>query len=221
MPTPFSNHHSWYSSLLHSVKSESNLLYAYDNAFHGFAAVLSEPQLEALKSSHGVLTAYPDNKVTPDTTHSYKFLSLNTATGIWPASNYGKDVIIGVVDSGIWPESPSFNDDGMTEIPGRWKGSCLQGGQDFNSSLCNKKLIGARYFNEGIRADNPGVIMTTNSVRDGTGHGTHVASTVAGNYVEGVSFFGYAPGTKGGSIICSPPPPPPKKKNIYIYIIAP
>ncbi|KAL8513841.1 hypothetical protein ACS0TY_013091 [Phlomoides rotata] len=200
MPMVFPNHHSWYSSLLTSVKShkfESKLVYTYDNAFHGFAAVLSQPQLEALKNSHGFLSAYPDDIVTPDTTHSYKFLSLNTATGLWPASGYGKDAIIGVVDTGIWPESPSFNDAGMSEIPARWKGSC-QEGEEFNSSLCNKKLIGAKYFNGGVRAANPGVTITMNSARDDTGHGTHVASTAAGNYVDRVSFFGYAAGTARG-----------------------
>ncbi|KAK6160693.1 hypothetical protein DH2020_004074 [Rehmannia glutinosa] len=196
MPKAFSSHHYWYSSMLQSVKSvaqtslEPKLVYTYDNAFHGFTAVMSKNELQALKRSPGFLSAYADDVVTPDTTHSYKFLSLNTATGLWPASQYGKDVIIGVIDSGIWPESPSFKDDGMTEIPARWKGIC-QSGEEFNSSLCNKKLIGARYFNEGVRAAIPGVTITMNSARDESGHGTHVASTAVGNYVDGVSFFGY------------------------------
>ncbi|KAL2527818.1 Subtilisin-like serine endopeptidase family protein [Forsythia ovata] len=208
MPKAFSSHHHWYSSTLQSIKSvgltsldahnpSPKLVYTYDHAFHGFSAVLSTDELEALKKSTGFLSAYPDGVVTPDTTHTYKFLSLNTATGIWPASEYGKNVIIGVVDTGIWPESPSFKDDGMTEIPSRWKGIC-QAGEEFNSSLCNKKLIGARYFNQGVREANPGVTITLNSARDDSGHGTHVASTAAGNYVDGVSFFGYAPGTARG-----------------------
>ncbi|KAL2232537.1 subtilisin-like protease SBT1.9 [Sesamum indicum] len=208
MPKAFSSHHYWYSSMLQSVKSvaqtsfdrdnlESKLVYTYDSAFHGFSAVMSKPELEALKKLPGFLSAYPDGVVIPDTTHTYKFLSLNTAIGLWPASQYGKDVIIGVIDTGVWPESQSFKDDGMTEIPARWRGIC-QEGEEFNSSLCNKKLIGARYFNEGVRAANPGVTITMNSARDDDGHGTHVASTAAGNYVDGVSFFGYAPGTARG-----------------------
>lgn len=200
MPKAFSTHHFWYSSILKSApltSTQPKLVYTYHHAFHGFTAVVSEQELEALKNSPGFLSAYPDDIVTPDTTHSYKFLSLNTATGLWPASNYGKDVIIGVVDTGIWPESRSFRDDGMAEIPARWKGIC-QVGEEFNSSLCNKKLIGAQYFNEGVRAANPGVVITLNSARDNSGHGTHVASTAAGNYVDDVSFFGYAPGTARG-----------------------
>ncbi|KAL9143812.1 hypothetical protein ABFS82_14G258500 [Erythranthe guttata] len=200
MPKAFSSHHHWYSSMLKSVKSidesESKIIYTYDNAFHGFSAVMNKDELEALKKSPGFLSAFEDGVVTADTTHSYKFLSLNTATGLWPASNYGKDVIIGILDTGIWPESPSFRDEGMTAIPAKWKGSC-QGGQDFNSSLCNKKLIGVRYFNQGTRAAQPETPVP-DSARDNDGHGTHVASTAAGNYVDGVSFFGYAPGTARG-----------------------
>ncbi|XP_075484274.1 subtilisin-like protease SBT3 [Primulina tabacum] len=208
MPKAFSSHHHWYSRTLDSVKSTHfrspvgensgpKIGHTYDNAFHGFSAVLSLDELKALKNSHGFLSAHIDGPVTPDTTRTYEFLSLNTASGIWPASQYGKDVIIGVVDSGIWPESPSFRDDGMTEIPARWRGTCKVG-QDFNSSLCNKKLIGARFFNKGVIAANPDVTISMNSARDTSGHGTHVSSIAAGNYVEGVSFFGYAPGTARG-----------------------
>ncbi|PIN26154.1 Tripeptidyl-peptidase II [Handroanthus impetiginosus] len=188
MPKAFSDHYFWYSSILKSSnsvvqtspgevdKTEPKLIYAYDNAFHG-------------KSRNNRLLL-----------HLRNFFSgpMNlTATGIWPASQYGKGVIIGVIDSGIWPESPSFNDDGMTEIPAKWKGIC-QEGQEFNSSLCNKKLIGARYFNAGFRAADPDFHITMNSARDTDGHGTHVASIAAGNFVNNVSFFGYSPGTARG-----------------------
>ncbi|PIN26151.1 Tripeptidyl-peptidase II [Handroanthus impetiginosus] len=209
MPKAFSDHHFWYSSILKSAnsvvqtsldggdKTQPKLIYTYDNAFHGFSAKMSKDELQALRNSPGFISAYADDIVTTDTTHSYKFLSLNTATGLWPASQYGKDVIIGIIDGGIWPESLCFNDDGMAEVPAKWKGIC-QEGEQFNSSLCNKKLIGARYFNEGVRAANPGVTITMNSARDIDGHGTHVASTAAGNFVGNVSFFGYAAGTARG-----------------------
>ncbi|KAH6788578.1 hypothetical protein C2S51_003584 [Perilla frutescens var. frutescens] len=167
MPKPFSTHNFWYSSLL---TSEAKLLYTYDNAFHGFSAVMSGDELEAVKQSSGFISAYADSVVTPDTTHSSKFLGLNTAAGLWPASHYGKDVIIG--------------------------GIC-DGGEDFKKSLCNNKIIGARYFNKGYRAESPDRQLK-NTARDDDGHGTHVSSIAAGNFVGGVSFFGYANGTARG-----------------------
>ncbi|XP_047952256.1 subtilisin-like protease SBT3 [Salvia hispanica] len=196
MPKAFSTHHYWYSSLLKSATSaEAKLIYTYDHAFHGFSAVMSIDELQALKKSEGFVSASVSKAVTPDTTHSVNFLGLSTATGLWPASHYGKDVIIGIIDGGIWPESPSFNDDGMTEIPTGWKGLCQQG-PDFNSSLCNKKLIGARFFDAASRAEDPERFFI--SARDTDGHGTHVASIAAGNFVNNVSYFGYAPGTARG-----------------------
>lgn len=77
--------------------------------------------------------------------------SLTESYGLWRNSEYGKNVIIGVVDSGVWPEHPSFNDRGMTrDIPDKWRSSC-QHGQEFNSSHCNLKIIGAKYFYDGLK----------------------------------------------------------------------
>ncbi|KAK4487876.1 hypothetical protein RD792_003614 [Penstemon davidsonii] len=195
MPKVFPTHTQWYSSTLNSLKSKT-LVYIYDNTFHGFSAMLSEDELQALEKKPGFVSAYRDINVTLDTTHTYEFLSLNPSTGLWPASKYGEDVIVGVIDSGVWPESPSFKDDGMPQVPKRWNGLC-ESGQDFNVTLCNRKLIGVRYFNKGVRAAYPN-IKAIDSGRDTEGHGTHTSSTVAGSYVKGASFFGYASGTARG-----------------------
>ena len=114
-PESSPTHKHWYSSIVDSVNSDkhssfhasrsltstpSSLLYAYDNAVHGFSASLSLQELENLKKSPGFVSAYSDKTAKLDTTHTTDFLSLNPSTGLWPASNYGEDIIIGVLDSG-------------------------------------------------------------------------------------------------------------------------
>ncbi|GMP39994.1 hypothetical protein CsSME_00010620 [Camellia sinensis var. sinensis] len=210
MPKAFSSPHSWYLATIASILDDtkaptttaatsttSKLIYGYGNVIHGFSASLSPSEIEAVKTSPGYVSSYRDMPLRVDTTHSSQFLGLNSVSGVWPVADYGRDIIIGLVDSGIWPESKSFDDDGMTKIPSRWKGECEIGAQ-FNSSMCNKKLIGARFFNKGLLAKFPNLTISVNSTRDTDGHGTHTSSTAAGNYVEGVSYFGYAPGTARG-----------------------
>ncbi|CAL1410664.1 unnamed protein product [Linum trigynum] len=213
-PEHFATHQQWHSSIVSDVKSststsndqhhfsslENSFLYSYENALHGFSAVLSQQELQTVQNHPGFLSSYKDKLVTMDTTYTPEFMSLNPSTGLWPASKFGEDVIIGVIDTGIWPESPSFSDHGMmytSKLPSKWRGTC-QEGQDFNSSLCNSKLIGAKYFNKGVKAANPNATLTMNSARDTQGHGTHTSSTAAGNYVERASFFGYADGVARG-----------------------
>ena len=203
MPRAFSDHHSWCMSTVSSISENSQLpissklIHTYTNSIHGFSASLTPSELEALKNSPGYIHSTPDRLLKPHTTHTSKFLGLNPTSGLWPASSYGEGVIIGVVDTGAWPESESFSDKGMTKVPSKWRGKC-ESGEQFNSSLCNKKLIGARFYNKGIRANIPKFKITMNSARDDDGHGTHTASTAAGNYVEGASYFGYAAGTARG-----------------------
>ncbi|KAK7344117.1 hypothetical protein VNO77_13407 [Canavalia gladiata] len=208
MPQVFASHNDWYESTMDSINSATpdqtseqqsqKLMYIYDNAMHGFSAMLSSDELENLKKARGFVTAYPDRSATIDTTHTYEFLSLDSPNGLWNASNFGEGVIVGMIDTGIWPESESFKDDGMTKkIPSKWKGTC-EPGQEFNTSMCNFKLIGARYFNKGVKAANPNITISMNSARDTEGHGSHTSSTVAGNYVNDASFFGYAEGVARG-----------------------
>ncbi|KAM7264966.1 hypothetical protein ACFE04_002649 [Oxalis oulophora] len=206
MPKAFSAHHSWYHATLSSLSesttkltsSSSRLIYTYTHVVHGFCAKLSPDELEALKASPGYVYSVKDRPVIRDTTHSPTFLKLNPKYGAWPASRFGHDVIIGLVDTGVWPESQSFDDQGMDNIPTTWRGACETGTQ-FNSSMCNKKLIGARFFNKGLIASLPdNATISMNSARDTDGHGTHTSSTAGGNYVPRTSFFGYAPGTATG-----------------------
>ncbi|KAB1221470.1 Subtilisin-like protease [Morella rubra] len=209
MPKPFLSQENWYESIVYSLKftnshfvnghgSPPSLIYKYNNALHGFSVDLSPEELKSLKKVSGFISAYRDNKIILDTTLTPEFLSLSPISGLLKASNSGRDIIIGILDSGIWPESPSFKNDGISsEVPSKWKGSC-DGGKDFNFSMCNGKIIGARYFNRGLKRNLRGSMSSPDSARDDTGHGTVVSAIAAGNYVEGASFDGYAEGIARG-----------------------
>jgi hypothetical protein len=165
-------------------------LYDYRYALHGFAATLTSAQAEKLKSVPGVVSVQEDELRHLDTISTPGFVGLDGRHGLWNqvggVRKAGEDVIIGMVDSGIWPESPSFAgsgfDDDYTEFH-PWLGQCVTG-EAFPATACNNKLIGARYYNQGYGGPD-GVKATFpyeyNSARDTEGHGTHTASTAAGN----------------------------------------
>ncbi|CAL5377374.1 unnamed protein product [Camellia sinensis] len=203
MPSPFPDHHSWYMSTLSSLSSPNGVLpthlYTYNHVLDGFSAVLSQSQLDQLEKMPGHVATYPETFGKLQTTHSPKFLGLEPNVGLWPAANFGDDMIVGVIDSGIWPESESFRDDEMPPVPERWRGSC-ESGVEFNSSNCNRKLIGARSFSKGMKEAGLNISKTYDydSPRDFFGHGTHTSSTAAGSPVQDASYFNYAKGTAIG-----------------------
>ncbi|GLJ48391.1 hypothetical protein SUGI_1021550 [Cryptomeria japonica] len=195
----FEERNKWYSSFLPKTRpsdadregggdSNANLVHAYKNVITGFAARLTKSELEAMRQIKGFVDANPDRVLHLQTTYSAKFLGLDPHQGLWPRSNTGKGVIIGILDGGISPESPSFKpDDKIGPVPSRWKGIC-QTSPDFNASSCNNKLIGARIFTN----------IGPHTARDLDGHGTHTASTAAGSPVANAGIFGNAEGTAQG-----------------------
>ena len=71
--------------------------------------------------------------------------------------------------------------------PEDWSGIC-QAGDDFTEDDCNNKLIGARFFVAGAQASGPIDDGEFFSPRDADGHGTHTATTAAGNKTEASAF---------------------------------
>ncbi|CAL0320257.1 unnamed protein product [Lupinus luteus] len=215
-PDIYSTHQEWYTATLSSLSttdsdSDSNsnpLLYTYTTAYNGFAASLTSQQVDELLKSDSVIGIYKDTLYQLHTTRTPEFLGLETHSGL-PIGLINEtlykglyDIIIGVLDTGVWPESKSFDDTGFPDIPKRWRGKC-ESGKDFASSLCNKKLIGARSFSKGFsmamkNKNDEGSEIISNSPRDTEGHGTHTATTAAGSRVTNASFFGYASGTAHG-----------------------
>jgi subtilisin family serine protease len=193
---------SRHDAALNEVKASK--IHSYKNTFNGFAAELTAEQAEQMKNVADVISVDKDEIRKLDTSSTPTFLGINAPGGLWQkaggAKEAGENIIIGMVDSGIWPESPSFaNREGeFSKPPERedgsrpWTGTCTPGEQ-FTVADCNGKIIGARFFNAGF-GGNAGIKATFpyefNSPRDYEGHGTHTASTAGGN--NGVTTTGPA-----------------------------
>ena len=117
-------------------------LYDYTYSFNGFAAKMNQKQANKMASVKGVLVVSPDELQTVDTSSTPTFLGLDEEGGLWEqlggTKMAGEGIIIGVIDTGIWPESLSFKDrvnaNGVPsasgklvyqQIPG-WHGKCTQ-----------------------------------------------------------------------------------------------
>ncbi|KAI3467395.1 hypothetical protein Pfo_024058 [Paulownia fortunei] len=161
------------------------LVRSYKRSFNGFAAYLTNQEQQKLTGFEEVVSIFPSRTLWPQTTRSWDFMGLSE--NVNRNSNTGSDIVIGVLDSGIWPESESFSDKGFGPIPKKWKGVC-NGGKKFYL----QQLIGARFYTSSV--------PSADSARDTLGHGTHTASTAAGNYVKDASFYGIAQGTARGGV---------------------
>ncbi|KAL0718509.1 hypothetical protein Bca4012_067831 [Brassica carinata] len=200
MPSSFDHHSLWYESSLKSVSESAEMLYTYNNAIHGFATRLTPEDANTLKTQPGVISVRPEQRYELHTTQTPLFLGLDVHnSGLFPETCPASDVVIGVLDTGVWPESKSFSDEGYGPIPSTWKGEC-EAGTNFTACLCNRKLIGARFFVRGYEGEYGPLDESkeSRSPRDEDGHGTHTASTAAGSVVEGANLLGFANGTARG-----------------------
>ncbi|HEX8487469.1 MAG TPA: S8 family peptidase [Propionibacteriaceae bacterium] len=203
-------------------------------ALNGFTAELSSQQANKLRNTPGVVSVTKDALRQPtDDRNSVDFLRLSGRNGVWESlggtAKAGRGVVVGVIDTGIWPESRSFAgaalgtapptaDDpfrpyrsGGTIVMKKSDGSTFTGvcqtGDQFTENECSTKIVGARYFSTGFEANQPLSDDEYRSPRDGDGHGSHTASTAAGNTdvdatVDGRSFgriSGVAPAAKVAS----------------------
>ena len=202
----------------------------YDVVLNGFAVMLTDDQVLALKSNPAVADVQADTARHIDTVSTSKFLGLSATGGLW--SQYGQgslvkgeNLVVGIVDGGIWPENPAFADRvdangkptfdqtamlAYGSAPASFTGGC-QAGPGFDPvKHCNNKLVGAKYFNAGFLQQNLPVNWSeflsprdsnigSNGVSQGHGgHGDHTASTAAGNAGVTVKVGGVVMGDASG-----------------------
>ncbi|XP_010496905.1 PREDICTED: subtilisin-like protease SBT4.14 [Camelina sativa] len=166
-------------------------VHSYTKAFNAFAAKLSPNEAKKMMEMEEVFGVYRNEYRQLHTTKSWDFVGLPLTAKRHVKTE--RDVIIGVLDTGITPESESFQDHGLGPPPAKWKGSC---GPYTNFTGCNNKIIGAKYFKHDGN-------VPTGEIRspiDIDGHGTHTSSTVAGVLVSNASLYGIANGTARGAV---------------------
>ncbi|MCI17908.1 subtilisin-like serine protease, partial [Trifolium medium] len=114
--------HGWYHSLL--PDTTKRVIFSYQNIVDGFAVKLTAEEAKALEEKEEVLSTRPEKIFSLHTTHTPSFLGLQQNQELWQNSNLGKGIIIGVLDTGIYPLHPSFSDEGMPSPPAKWNGHC-------------------------------------------------------------------------------------------------
>ncbi|KAJ6674517.1 PEPTIDASE S8 [Salix viminalis] len=225
------SHYEFLGSFLGSREfAQDAIFYSYTRHINGFAATLEDEVAAEIAKHPEVVSVFLNQGRKQHTTHSWSFLGLEKdgvvpSGSIWKKARFGEDTIIGNLDTGAWPESESFSDEGLGPIPSKWKGICQNGSDPgfhcnrflplvmqasshafdyhwraFTKKRCAEKLIGARYFNKGYASIVGHLNSSFDSPRDEDGHGSHTLSTAGGNFVAGASVFYLGNGTaKGGS----------------------
>ncbi|KAI5446153.1 variant 2, Subtilisin-like protease SBT5.3, partial [Lathyrus oleraceus] len=137
------SHYDLLGSFLGSTeKAKEAIFYSYNKYINGFAAILDEDEAKEIAKHPNVVSMFLNKRYELHTTRSWNFLGLETDGGfandsVWKKS-LGEDIIIGNLDTGVWPESKSFSDEGFGPIPKKWKGICQVAKGNPDKFYCNR-----------------------------------------------------------------------------------
>ncbi|HEU5151140.1 MAG TPA: S8 family serine peptidase [Iamia sp.] len=174
--------------------------------YGGVAARLPAEAVEDVLAVDGVVAVQADSLEQLLTDATPSFIG---ADEVWAQvggqADAGAGTIFGSLDSGVWPEHPSLADDGTrTPAPAKADGTprtCAYGDNPLTPATdvfaCNDKLIGGEAFMDTYDAL-VGDDLYTGLARDSNGHGTHTATTAAGNPVASAPIFGIERGPVSG-----------------------
>ncbi len=183
---------------------------SFQMVYGGVAAQVPANKVADLLEVAGVVAVQKDSLAQLQTSVTPDFIG---ATDVWPSlggqDDAASNIVVGVLDSGIWPEHPSFEDHGLPAPPGGPYGCQFGDGKDVANLgptfVCNRKLVGAYAFTNTYMAEiGAGPDQFCNdktqvcSARDSVGHGTHTASTAAGDRVDSAVLYGAERGPVSG-----------------------
>jgi subtilisin family serine protease len=173
---------------------------SFRTVYGGISATIPANSVKAILAVPGVVAVQADRLLKIDTDSSPSFLGADSVYAqLGGTSKAGQGVIFGDLDTGVWPEHPSFADTGvLAKPPARPDGTART--CDFGDNpttpaadvfVCQRKLIGGEAFLDTYLS-NPARATAEpfHTARDSNGHGTHTTSTAAGNVLASAPVFG-------------------------------
>jgi hypothetical protein len=164
--------------------------------YGGIAATVPANRIGDVLAIPGVVAVQEDVMRDALTDSSPEFIGAPTVYNqLGPIRNAGRGVIYGNLDTGIWPEHPSFADLGNLSAPPGPARECNYGDNPLTPAndpfRCNNKLIGgAPYLDTYLSDPGRAAAEPFRTARDSNGHGTHTSSTSAGNIVDHATVLG-------------------------------
>jgi subtilisin family serine protease len=164
--------------------------------FGGVAARVPARTVKSILKIKGVVAVQADSLRHALTDSSPAFIGADAVYDkLATTANAGQGIIFGDLDTGVWPEHPSFEDQGNLAAPPGPARTCDFGDNPLTPGVdvfeCNHKLIGGMAFLDTYLSDpDRASAETYTTARDSNGHGTHTTSTAAGDIVDTAPIFG-------------------------------
>jgi hypothetical protein len=197
------------SSAIKNAVPGANVKETFETVYGGVRATIPANAVEKVLSVPGVVAVQRDavNHPTELSGAEPRFIGATNAWNSLGGEKAGDGVVVGVIDTGIWPEHPSVAArPDLSPSPGSYPCQFgVSGSPNDPAFACNNKLIGAYAFTDTYMAvvgagPEEYCNASTNqcSARDSEGHGTHTATTAAGNPVASAQLFGVERGPVSG-----------------------